>query len=102
MPRRSPAATSTPQNQESVAQMSNLPNSARVRVLADDGNALARADAATDGAIAGVPFPQFGRQCQHVSSTGRAERMADGNRAAIRGQLVVGNPEAAELIWQLT
>src|SRR6516165_8631505 len=71
-----------------------------VRVFQDDGDGLSRAYANPDGAVAGVTFGQLGRQGQDVSSSGGAERMPDGHRPAVGCELVIGNDEAAELIWK--
>jgi hypothetical protein len=61
---------------------------------------LSRAYAYPDCAIARVAFTQFKRERQDVSSSGGAERMPDGHRAAVGRQLLVGNGEAAELFWK--
>src|ERR1700730_7505373 len=71
------------------------------RVFQDDGNALPRPDAHTGGAVADVALAQLGSQRQHISGTTGPERMPDGHRAAVRGELLVGNRETTELIRQL-
>ena len=67
-------------------------------IFQDDSNALAGADADPDRAVAGVAFAQFDGQREDVARPGRAERVADGDRAAVGGELVVGNLESVELV----
>src|SRR5271169_6583433 len=69
-------------------------------VFQDQRYGLSRPDAHSDGAVACVAFRQLGRQSQHVAGTGGAERMPDGHRPTVGCELVVGNCEAAELVWK--
>src|SRR5258705_2630311 len=78
-----------------------VPDSGCARVFQDDGYALAGADAHTKRAIAGVALTQLGRQRQHIPGPAGPERMADGDGAAVVGELLVRNRETAELILQL-
>src|SRR5882762_10531968 len=71
-----------------------------MRVFEDHGYGLSRSDAHSDGAVACVAFGQLGRQSQHVAGAGGAERMPDGHRPTVGCELVVGNCEAAELVWK--
>ena len=58
-------------------------DSGGVRILQDDGNALAGADAHTNCAVADVALTQFGGQRQHISGAGGPERMANGHGATL-------------------
>src|SRR5207248_4941063 len=68
----------------------------RLRILQDERDSLARSDAHAQHAVAGFAQTQLGREREHVAGAGRPERMADGDRPAVRVQALVGNLEAVE------
>ena len=72
--------------------------SSHVRVLEHERDALARADAHAEHAVARFALAQLGGERQDVAGAGRAERVADRDRAAVGVELLVGNLEAVELV----
>ncbi len=57
---------------------------ARARVLEHERHSLPRPDAHAEHAVAHAAQRQLGRERQHVARAGGPERMADGDRAAVR------------------
>src|SRR5438128_11621952 len=73
----------------------------RARVLQDERDPLPGAHAHAEDPVADLAQPQLGGEREHVAGAGRPERVADGDRAAVRVQPVVGHLEPVELAWQL-
>src|SRR4051794_5648073 len=71
------------------------------RSLQHERDALAGADADPEHAVAGLSVGQLRRQREDVAGAARAERVADGDRAAVGVELLVGDREAVELVGQL-
>ena len=51
--------------------------------------------------VTGSALLQLGGKRQHIAGARRPERVADGDRAAVRIELLVGDLEAVELVGQL-
>src|SRR5215207_4242966 len=70
-------------------------------VLQDQRDALARADADAEHAVAGPALPQLGRQREQVTGAGGAERVTDGDGASVRVEALIQDLEAVELVREL-
>src|SRR4051812_36447332 len=70
-------------------------------VLQHERDSLARADADAEHAIALLAQAQLRGQREHVAGAGRAERVADRDRAPVGIEALVRHLEAVELARQL-